>query len=214
MNNHDNERRDFAKRLLGPIGPELSCEHCIELLDQCVELELAGIDAGALLPALRNHLDGCRACREDHASLRALVGPRHQRRADLSSPDRLRLTDRRVDRGRGLDEVNTELARDELSKRFRPDPGKTTASGDAKSNTAQGTQPKGQQPEEMHTMHCYPCAEQGVARPAVAICRSCSAGLCLEHLRETAAQFAAGNMYEYCHHDTWDESKAVAAETI
>jgi hypothetical protein len=59
-------------------------------------------------------------------------------------------------------------------------------------------------------MHCYPCAEQGVDRPAVAICRSCSAGLCLEHLRETAARFAAGNMYEYCHHDTWGKTKVAS----
>jgi hypothetical protein len=60
-------------------------------------------------------------------------------------------------------------------------------------------------------MHCYVCAEQEVERPAVALCRTCSAGLCLEHLRETAARFAQGNMYEYCHHDTWAESKTVAA---
>ena len=60
-------------------------------------------------------------------------------------------------------------------------------------------------------MHCYVCAEQEVERPAVALCRTCSAGLCLEHLRETAARFAQGNMYEYCHHDTWAESKAVPA---
>jgi hypothetical protein len=60
-------------------------------------------------------------------------------------------------------------------------------------------------------MHCYVCAEQEVARPAVAICRDCSAGLCLEHLRETAARFAAGRMFESCHHDTWVETKAVRA---
>jgi hypothetical protein len=83
MNNHDNEGRDFVTRLLGPIAPELSCEHCMELIDQYVELELAGIDAGALLPALRNHLDGCRACGEDHESLRALVGTETSAESDL-----------------------------------------------------------------------------------------------------------------------------------
>ncbi|MBA3806877.1 MAG: DUF2180 family protein [Solirubrobacterales bacterium] len=56
-------------------------------------------------------------------------------------------------------------------------------------------------------MHCYPCAEQGVNQPAVALCRSCSAGLCLEHLRETADMFAAGHILESCHHDTWGASK-------
>jgi len=67
-------RRDGAlERLLGPTGPEVSCERCFELLDEYVELELAGDDSGASLPGLRAHLDGCPACREDHESLRALV---------------------------------------------------------------------------------------------------------------------------------------------
>ena len=52
-------------------------------------------------------------------------------------------------------------------------------------------------------MHCYECAEQGVEQPAVALCRSCSAGLCLEHLRETAARFASDHILAPCHHDTW-----------
>jgi hypothetical protein len=60
-------------KLLGPAGPEVSCEECFELLDQYVELELAGRDADACLPGLAAHLEGCPACREDHESLRALV---------------------------------------------------------------------------------------------------------------------------------------------
>jgi hypothetical protein len=51
-------------------------------------------------------------------------------------------------------------------------------------------------------MLCYPCATRGVERPAVATCRSCSAGLCLEHLRETAA-WLAPNPLSACRHDTW-----------
>ena len=66
-------RDDDIARLLGPAGPEVTCEQCFELLDQYVELELAGADADARLPGLRTHLDGCPACREDHESLRALV---------------------------------------------------------------------------------------------------------------------------------------------
>jgi hypothetical protein len=50
-----------------------SCEQCFELLDQYVDLEVAGADADAHLPGLRAHLDGCPACREDHESLLALV---------------------------------------------------------------------------------------------------------------------------------------------
>jgi anti-sigma factor RsiW len=60
-------------RLLGPAGPEVSCETCFEHLDEYVEAELRGEDAEARVPGMRAHLDGCPACREDHASLRALV---------------------------------------------------------------------------------------------------------------------------------------------
>lgn len=60
--------------LLGPAGPEVGCEVCFEELDRFVELELAGEDADRAIPGLRAHLDGCPACREEHESLRALVG--------------------------------------------------------------------------------------------------------------------------------------------
>ena len=67
--------------LLGPKGPEVSCEECFERLDEYVELELAGEDAEARVPGMRAHLEGCPACREDHESLRELV------LADRSPPD-------------------------------------------------------------------------------------------------------------------------------
>jgi hypothetical protein len=59
-------------------------------------------------------------------------------------------------------------------------------------------------------MHCYPCAERGVDRSAVALCRNCSAGLCLEHLRETAAHFASDHILAQCHHDTWTNARTLA----
>ena len=61
-------------RVLGPVGPEVTCERCFELLDQYVDLEVAGADADAALPGMRAHLEGCPACHEDHESLRELVG--------------------------------------------------------------------------------------------------------------------------------------------
>jgi hypothetical protein len=72
-----NERPDLKQtlgRVLGPAGPEVDCDECFERLDQYVELELQGRDADAAIPGLRAHLDGCPACREEHESLRALVG--------------------------------------------------------------------------------------------------------------------------------------------
>jgi hypothetical protein len=59
--------------LLGPDGPEVTCEECFDRLDEYVELELAGLDAERQIAGMRAHLEGCPACREDHDSLLALV---------------------------------------------------------------------------------------------------------------------------------------------
>jgi hypothetical protein len=61
------------ERLLGPRGPELSCEMCFEMLDEYVDRSLAGEDAEAAVPGMSAHLVGCPACREDHDALLALV---------------------------------------------------------------------------------------------------------------------------------------------
>ena len=73
MTADDNRISSDLERLLGPTGQEVSCERCFELLDQYVDLELAGEDADARIPGLGTHLAGCPACREEHVSLRALV---------------------------------------------------------------------------------------------------------------------------------------------
>jgi tetratricopeptide (TPR) repeat protein len=71
--NTPDEARDMIKRLIGPAGPELSCDECFDLLDVYVELEQGGGDADAAMPAMRAYLIGCPACRDDHDSLRALL---------------------------------------------------------------------------------------------------------------------------------------------
>jgi anti-sigma factor RsiW len=68
-----NDEAHLLKRLLGPAGPEISCEECFERLDRYVELELSGADANAAIAGMAAHLQGCPACDEDHRSLRALV---------------------------------------------------------------------------------------------------------------------------------------------
>jgi hypothetical protein len=60
-------------RLLGPAGPELTCEECFAQIDRYVELELAGGAADREVPGMRAHLEGCPACDEDHASLLAFL---------------------------------------------------------------------------------------------------------------------------------------------
>jgi hypothetical protein len=51
--------------LLGPTQPEIGCEECFDRLDEYVE--------GGTVPGMDAHLEGCPACREDYASLLALV---------------------------------------------------------------------------------------------------------------------------------------------
>jgi anti-sigma factor RsiW len=65
--------RELARRLLGPEGPELTCEECFDQLDRYVDLELSGTAADQQVPGMRAHLAGCPACDEDHASLLAFV---------------------------------------------------------------------------------------------------------------------------------------------
>jgi hypothetical protein len=63
----------LIRSLLGPSGPELTCDQCFEELDRFVELELEGRDADAGVPGMRAHRDGCPACREEHESLLELA---------------------------------------------------------------------------------------------------------------------------------------------
>jgi len=67
------DHRKLVSRLLGPAGPEVSCEECFQHIDEYVELELDGADPATRLPGMREHLQGCPACSEDHASLRDYV---------------------------------------------------------------------------------------------------------------------------------------------
>jgi hypothetical protein len=74
----DNLRAAIA-RLLGPAGHEVGCDECFEMLDEYVELELAGADADRRMPGLREHLLGCPACREEHDSLLELASAEQER---------------------------------------------------------------------------------------------------------------------------------------
>ena len=69
----DTVRDRFLARLLGPTGPELTCEQCFDELNRYVELELGDGDADRQVPGMHAHLEGCPACDEDHKSLLAFV---------------------------------------------------------------------------------------------------------------------------------------------
>ena len=66
-------RNEKLDALLGPTGPQVTCEEGFERLDEYVELELRGDDADARVPGMRAHLEGCPACGDEHESLRALL---------------------------------------------------------------------------------------------------------------------------------------------
>lgn len=51
---------------------EISCSECFNLVSRFVELEIAGQDAAAQMPEVKQHLDQCRACRDEYETLRDL----------------------------------------------------------------------------------------------------------------------------------------------
>jgi hypothetical protein len=52
---------------------ELSCTACFALLPSYVDAEVAGTNPEARLPSLRQHLDQCAVCCEEHQTLLELV---------------------------------------------------------------------------------------------------------------------------------------------
>jgi hypothetical protein len=54
-------------------------------------------------------------------------------------------------------------------------------------------------------VNCFECARQnGATTTAVALCRNCNAGLCMEHLGEAATDRSRGGLQAACSHVTWD----------
>jgi hypothetical protein len=52
---------------------EISCSECFDSVSQFVEIELSGENAIAKMPQVKQHLDQCRACREEYEVLRDLA---------------------------------------------------------------------------------------------------------------------------------------------
>jgi hypothetical protein len=59
--------------LVGPQGPEVTCEQCFDELDRYVDLQLANALPDREVPGMRAHLEGCPACEEDYESLLAFL---------------------------------------------------------------------------------------------------------------------------------------------
>jgi len=54
---------------------EIGCDECFEQLDRFVEMVLNGEDATAVMPLVQDHLDRCKACREEYEALLAALRP-------------------------------------------------------------------------------------------------------------------------------------------
>ena len=48
---------------------EIGCEECFERMDYFAEMEVSGLDAGTLMPLVRDHLSKCEDCRETFEAL-------------------------------------------------------------------------------------------------------------------------------------------------
>jgi hypothetical protein len=73
----DHDLNQAVNRLLGPRGPEATCDECFDQLDAYVEREVRHRDAEHAMPMLAAHLRGCPACAEDHDSLLAFTRQAH-----------------------------------------------------------------------------------------------------------------------------------------
>jgi hypothetical protein len=51
---------------------EISCTECFDLVSGFVELEISGQDAVARMPKVKQHLNQCKACRDEYETLRDL----------------------------------------------------------------------------------------------------------------------------------------------
>ena len=67
---------------------EISCTECFDLVSQFVELEISGRNAVAEMPQVKQHLNQCRACREEYEALLELI--QLEDRGDAPSLDDLR----------------------------------------------------------------------------------------------------------------------------
>ena len=63
---------NWLKNIYETQDEEISCTECFDQVSRFVELEASGQNAAAQLPQLKQHLDQCRACRDEYETLRDL----------------------------------------------------------------------------------------------------------------------------------------------
>lgn len=88
MKREDLER--WLKNIYETQEEEISCSECFDKVSRFVELEVSGQSASAQMPQLKQHLDQCRACRDEYETLRDLR--LLEEKGELPSVDDLRDT--------------------------------------------------------------------------------------------------------------------------
>lgn len=78
----------WLRNIYKTLDEEISCTECFDLSSQFVEMEISGRDIAIELPQVKQHLDQCRACREEYETLRNLIIA--EERGDLPSVDDLK----------------------------------------------------------------------------------------------------------------------------
>ena len=63
---------NWLKNIYDTQDEEISCTECFDLVSPFVELEASGQDTSTKLPQVKQHLDQCRACREEYEALREI----------------------------------------------------------------------------------------------------------------------------------------------
>lgn len=63
---------NWLKNIYETREEEISCTECFNLVSRYVEFEVSSQDAAGKLPLVKQHLDQCRACRDEYEALRDL----------------------------------------------------------------------------------------------------------------------------------------------
>jgi hypothetical protein len=62
----------WLKNIYETQDEEISCHECFDQVSRFVELEISSQNAAAQMPQVKQHLDQCRACRDEYEALRDL----------------------------------------------------------------------------------------------------------------------------------------------
>lgn len=61
--------QDWLNNIYNTQDEEISCSECFHQVSHYVEVELSGEDPAATMPAVKQHIGQCPACREEYETL-------------------------------------------------------------------------------------------------------------------------------------------------